>query len=87
MEQSADVAGIKASLKMLMRMMNAHFGKPVVLLIDEYDVPLAGASEKNTDENRYYEKMLNVIRGLFDAALKTNLRFIHHTQTRCARLV
>ena len=63
---------IKGSLKTIMRMMNAVYGKPVILLIDEYDVPLANASEKNTAQNRYYEQMLDVIRGMLSIALKTN---------------
>ena len=58
---------IKDCLHLLMRMMNAHYGKPVILLIDEYDVPLAKASEAG-----YYTKMLDVIRILLGKALKTN---------------
>ena len=72
MEKQADLAEIKDSLKMIMRMMYTMYEKPVVLLIDEYDVPLAKASEQNTEGNQYYAKMLDVIRGIFDAALKGN---------------
>ena len=39
---------------------------------DEYDVPLAKASERNTEANGFYPKMLDLIRGMFDAAFKTN---------------
>ena len=47
----------------LMRMMNAAYGKKVILLIDEYDVPLAKASEKDNAKIGYYSQMLDVIRG------------------------
>ena len=50
------VEEIKNSLKTIMRMMYAVYGKPVILLIDEYDVPLARAYE-----NCYYKEMLDVI--------------------------
>ena len=46
--KEADKEEIKNSLQTIMRMMHAVYGKPVILLIDEYDVPLAKASEKNT---------------------------------------
>ena len=48
------------------------YGKKVILLIDEYDVPLARASEKNTEENKYYSSMLGIIRGIMSTALKDN---------------
>ena len=62
-ERKVEPAAIKTFLKTIMRMMNAVYGKPVILLIDEYDVPLAKASEKNTLQNRYYVQMLDVIKG------------------------
>ena len=70
--QNGSLSDVKGSLKTIMRMMNAAYGKPVILLIDEYDVPLAKASEKNTAQNRYYEQMLDVIKGMLSVALKTN---------------
>ena len=70
--QNGSLSDIKGSLKTIMRMMNAVYGKPVILLIDEYDVPLAKASEKNTAGNRYYVQMLDVIKGMLSIALKTN---------------
>lgn len=44
----------------------------MILLIDEYDVPLARASEKDTNENQYYSSMLDVIKGIMSTALKDN---------------
>ena len=64
LSETKEVSILKNSLDTIMRMMNAVYGKPVILLIDEYDVPLAKASEKNTPENRYYEQMLDLIRGI-----------------------
>ena len=60
------------SLKTIMRMMHAVYGKKVILLIDEYDVPLANASEKDTAQNQYYSRMLDVIKGIMSTALKDN---------------
>lgn len=63
---------VKSSLKTLMRMLHAVYGKQVVLLIDEYDVPLAKAGERDGGENRYYSRMLDVVRGIMSTALKDN---------------
>ncbi len=86
MEKKAELAEIKDSLKTIMRMMCAVYEKPVILLIDEYDVPLAKASELNTEENQYYAKMLDVIRGMFDAALKGNEFLKFAVVTGCLRI-
>lgn len=67
LNREASSEEIKNSLYVLTRIMYAHYEKPVILLIDEYDVPLAKANE-----NGYYREMLDVIRALFDKALKTN---------------
>lgn len=64
----------------------AVYEKPVILLIDEYDVPLAKASEQNTEENQYFVKMLDVIRGMFDAALKGNEFLKFAIITGCLRI-
>jgi len=84
--QTASLANIKESLKTIMRMMYAVYEKPVILLIDEYDVPLAKASELNTEKNGYYPKMLNVIRGIFEAALKGNECLKFAVITGCLRI-
>ena len=86
MSQTAPLATVKDSLKTIMRMMYAVYGKPVILLIDEYDAPLAKVSEQNTDGNQYYAKMLNVIRGMFDAALKGNEFLKFAVVTGCLRI-
>ena len=82
----ASLAEIKNSIKTIMRMMNAVYGKSVILLVDEYDVPLAKASENNGRDPGYYQRMLNVIRGIFEAALKTNEYLKFAIVTGCLRI-
>ena len=77
---------VKNSLKTIMRMMSAVYGKKVILLIDEYDVPLAKASEKNTAENGYYSRMLDVIKGILSTALKDNEFLQFAVITGCLRI-
>ena len=77
---------IKNSLKTIMRMLNAAYGKKVILLIDEYDVPLAKASEKDTAENRYYPQMLDVIKGIMSTAIKDNEFLEFAVITGCLRI-
>ena len=60
-------SALSRSLRELSELLRKHYGKPVVLLIDEYDVPLAKAHE-----NGYYDPMVHLIRSLFEQALKTN---------------
>ena len=77
---------VKNALKIIMRMMNAVYGKKVILLIDEYDVPLAKASEKDTAQNGYYSGMLDVIRGIMSTALKDNEFLQFAVITGCLRI-
>ena len=49
------------------KMLYKHYGRQVIILIDEYDVPLEKAYQK-----RYYEKMISVLRSVLMMALKTN---------------
>ena len=65
-------ADVKNSLKTIMRMLYTVYGRQVILLIDEYDVPLAKASEKDTAGNHYYSRMLDVIKAIMSTALKDN---------------
>ena len=70
----------KGSLLMLTKMMEAHYGKPVILLIDEYDVPIAKASA-----NGYYDEMLDVMKGILQA-LKDNDALRFAVITGCLRI-
>ena len=73
-------------LLLLCRMMHAHYGKPVILLIDEYDVPLAKANEEKEAGERYYGQMLDVIRGILSTALKSNDYLKFAVVTGCLRI-
>jgi hypothetical protein len=84
--QKGTASDVKNSLKTIMRMMNAVYGKKVILLIDEYDVPLAKASEKDTAKNGYYSKMLDVIKGIMSTALKDNEFLQFAVITGCLRI-
>lgn len=71
---------VKNGLLLLLQMMEQHYGKPVVLLVDEYDVPLAKASEKG-----YYLEMLDVIKGLMQV-FKDNQALRFAVITGCLRV-
>lgn len=84
--KTSDDEEIQNSLKTIMRMMNAVYGRQVILLLDEYDVPLAKASEKDSPQNRYYEQMLDTIKGMLSIALKTNEYLKFAIVTGCLRI-
>lgn len=86
MFKTAEEDDVKNSLKIMMRMMYAVYGRKSILLLDEYDVPLASASEKNTAENRYYSSMLDVIKGIMSTALKDNEYLEFAVITGCLRI-
>ena len=71
---------LKGGLLRLTRMMQAHYGKPIILLIDEYDVPLAKASA-----NGYYKEMLDVMKGTMQA-MKDNSALQLAVITGCLRI-
>lgn len=71
---------IKNSLLLLTRMMEAYYEKPAILLIDEYDVPLAKASEKG-----YYQEMLDTIKALMQV-FKDNRALKLAVITGCLRI-
>ena len=79
--KSVDDEEVQNALKTLMRMMYDVYGKPVILLIDEYDVPLAKAYA-----NGYYREMLEVIRGIMSISLKTNEYLKFAVVTGCLRI-
>ena len=69
------------SLQLLSQLLYKHYGKKVVILIDEYDVPLDKAFQ-----NGYYNEMVSLIRGLFGQALKTNEFLQFAVLTGCLRI-
>ena len=70
-----------SSLQLLSQMLYKHYGQKVVILIDEYDVPLDKAFQ-----NGYYKEMVSLIRGLFGQALKTNEFLQFAVLTGCLRV-
>ena len=68
-------------LKILSKLLEKHYRLKVILLIDEYDVPLAKAFE-----NGYYEQMIFLIRSLLEQALKTNDSLKFAIMTGCMRI-
>ncbi len=82
--QKAKPEEIKTSLTTIMRMMKAVHGRPVILLVDEYDVPLAKAEAAKCKE--FYRRMLDIVRGLMSTALKTNEYLKFAVITGCLRI-
>ena len=72
---------VQISLRILMRMMQIYYGKQVILLIDEYDVPMAKAGAKS-----YYNEMLDVIGTMMSQALKDNVSLKFSVITGCLRI-
>ena len=78
--QKATAGEIKNSLILLTDMMQTYYGKKVLLLVDEYDVPVAKANN-----NGYYEEMLDVMKGLMQA-LKDNRALGFAVVTGCMKI-
>ena len=74
-------ADIRGSLKKLSILLEKHYGQKVILLIDECDVPLDKAYAHG-----YYEQMIDLIRAMFGAALKTNDSLFFAVLTGCLRV-
>lgn len=72
---------LRNSLLTLSRLLARHFDKNVILLIDEYDVPLDKAYQ-----NGYYDEMVSLIRGVLSQALKTNESLQFAVLTGCLRI-
>ena len=79
--QTASITDIKGSIVTIMDMMQSYYKKPVILLIDEYDVPIAKASS-----NGYYKEMLEVIKGMLSTALKDNSSLKFAVITGCLKI-
>lgn len=79
--QGASLTEIKTSFLLLTRMLHVHYGKPVILLMDEYDVPVAKASS-----NGYYMEMLDVIKTIMSTALKDNPSLKFAVITGCLKI-
>ena len=74
-------AVLYGSLRVLSELLERHYGRKTVLLIDEYDVPLSKAYDQG-----YYDLMIVLVRNLFQQALKTNDSLEFAVLTGCMRI-
>ena len=81
MREQADRNSYNDSLKFLSQCLEKYYGKKVIILIDEYDVPLENAFMEG-----FYEEMVAFIRSLFESALKTNSSLEFAVITGCLRI-
>lgn len=81
MSERADRNSYNDSLKFLSQCLEKYYGKKVIILIDEYDVPLENAFMEG-----FYEEMVAFIRSLFESALKTNSSLEFSVITGCLRI-
>lgn len=81
LQKRASAEDIKMCFLLLTRMLYSYYQKPVILLIDEYDVPVSKASSKG-----YYNEMLDVMRAIMGTALKDNPFLKFAVVTGCLRI-
>lgn len=81
LKRDMDETALFGSLRELSRLLEKHHDRNTIILIDEYDVPLAKAFE-----NGYYEQMTFLIRNLFEQALKSNRSLKFAVLTGCMRI-
>ena len=81
LDKQMDEDTLVCSLQELSELLELHYGEKVIILIDEYDVPLAKANE-----NGYYDEMVLLIRNLLGNALKTNDSLKFAVLTGCLRI-
>lgn len=80
-EKEASIEEFRNSMGLLSQMLHAHYGKKVILLLDEYDVPIVKASS-----NDYYKEMLDLIRAMMSSAIKDNTALRFAVITGCLRI-
>ena len=79
--QTASATDVKGSILILMKMMQAYYGKTVILLLDEYDVPVAKARS-----NGYYQEMLEIMKAMMSTSLKDNSSLCFAVVTGCLKI-
>ena len=79
--RTAEEVDVLRSIQFLLSLLHKHYGKPVILLLDEYDVPLAKSSAQG-----YYPQMLNVIKAIMTTSLKDNDALRFAVITGCLRI-
>lgn len=81
LNRTASEDEVKSCFLLLTRMLEQHYQKPVVVLLDEYDVPIAKASS-----NGYYAQMLDVMRAMLSTTLKDNTSLHFAVITGCLKI-
>ena len=80
--RKSDTSDMMDALSLLTRLLYTHYGnKPVILLIDEYDVPMAKG-----DAHGYYGDIINIMRSMYNKALKDNPYIKFAVLTGCLRI-
>lgn len=79
--RSSSVEDLKISLRVITNALYTYYQQKVIVLIDEYDVPLQAAYQNN-----YYEEMVEFLRSVFSSALKTNDALEKGVMTGCLRI-
>lgn len=79
--RSSSVEDLKISLRIITKALYTYYQQKVIVLIDEYDVPLQAAYQNN-----YYEEMVELLRSVFSSALKTNDALEKGVMTGCLRI-
>lgn len=79
--RSSSIEDLKISLRVITNALYTYYQQKVIVLIDEYDVPLQAAYQNN-----YYEEMVEFLRSVFSSALKTNDALEKGVMTRCLRI-
>ena len=80
-EGAQEEIDLQVSLQFIAQCLMQHYGKKVIIIIDEYDVPL-----QNAYLNGYYDDMVNFLRNVFSTALKTNDALEKGVLTGCLRI-
>ena len=78
---SSSIEDLKISLRVITNALYTYYQQKVIVLIDEYDVPLQAAYQNN-----YYEEMVEFLRSVFSSALKTNDALEKGVMTGCLRI-
>lgn len=79
--RSSSIEDLKISLRVITNALYTYYQQKVIVLIDEYDVPLQAAYQNN-----YYEEMVEFLRSVFSSALKTNDALEKGVMTGCLRI-
>ncbi len=79
--ETASIEDLSTSLRIISQAMFAHYHEKVIILIDEYDVPMQAAYQ-----NDYYDKMVDFLRSVFSSSLKTNDALEKGIMTGCLRI-